>query len=108
VEAEFGITRRYLELAAWRGDGPPMIKLRRAVRYKRSDILAWIDARRIEPEPSGSGAITTSRVNARSGRQRQALPSAQRLHEVEGASRNGTNMTAWTWKESEIAEPTMR
>jgi predicted DNA-binding transcriptional regulator AlpA len=52
VQAEFGLSRRFLELSAWRGDGPPMIRIgRRAVRYKRRDILAWIDARRIEPEP---------------------------------------------------------
>ena len=45
VEAEFGVTRRYLELAAWRGDGPPFVKLgRRTVRYRRADILAFIDA----------------------------------------------------------------
>jgi hypothetical protein len=50
VQAEFGLTRRFLELSAWRGNGPPMIKLGRAVRYKRRDIQSWIDARRIEPE----------------------------------------------------------
>lgn len=50
VQAEFGLSRRYLELAAWRGDGPPMIKLGRAVRYKRRDILSWIDGRRVQPE----------------------------------------------------------
>lgn len=50
VQAEFGLSRRFLELAAWRGDGPPMVKLGRAVRYKRRDILDWIDARRTEPE----------------------------------------------------------
>jgi hypothetical protein len=34
IEAEYGITRRWLELAAHRGDGPPMHKIsRRMVRY---------------------------------------------------------------------------
>jgi predicted DNA-binding transcriptional regulator AlpA len=51
VEAEFGLSRRFLELSAWRGDGPPMIRIgRRAVRYRRGDILDWIATRRIEPE----------------------------------------------------------
>jgi predicted DNA-binding transcriptional regulator AlpA len=50
VEAEFGLSRRFLELSAWRGDGPPLIRLGRAVRYKRRDIADWINARRIEPE----------------------------------------------------------
>jgi predicted DNA-binding transcriptional regulator AlpA len=56
VEAEFGLSRCFLELSAWCGDGPPMIRIgRRAVRYRRGDILAWIDARRIEPEPLSGG-----------------------------------------------------
>ena len=50
VQAEFGLSRRFLELSAWRGDGPPMIKLGRAVRYQRRDILSWIDGRRVQPE----------------------------------------------------------
>ena len=51
VQAEFGLSRRFLELSAWRGDGPPMIRIgRRAVRYRRGDILDWIATRRIEPE----------------------------------------------------------
>lgn len=51
VEAEFGLTRRFLELAAWRGSGPPVIRIgERAVRYRRGDIIAWIEARRDDPE----------------------------------------------------------
>jgi hypothetical protein len=30
VEAELGLTRRFLELSAWRGDGPPMMRDRPA------------------------------------------------------------------------------
>lgn len=48
VEAEYGISRRWLETAAVRGDGPPMIRLsRRAVRYERSTLEAWIAAREV-------------------------------------------------------------
>ena len=51
VEAEFGLSRRFLELSAWRGNGPPMIRIaRRAVRYKRSDIVKWIETQRVAPE----------------------------------------------------------
>ncbi|MEO0829664.1 MAG: helix-turn-helix domain-containing protein, partial [Pseudomonadota bacterium] len=46
IEAEYGLTRRYLELAAWRGDGPPFIRIsRRQVRYRVSDLEAWLAAR---------------------------------------------------------------
>ncbi|SIS87485.1 transcriptional regulator, AlpA family [Roseivivax lentus] len=38
----FAIPRRYLELAVSRGDGPPIIRIGRLVRYRVSDIRAWI------------------------------------------------------------------
>jgi predicted DNA-binding transcriptional regulator AlpA len=51
VEAEFGLTRRFLELSAWRGDGPPLIRIgQRAVRYRRGDLAKWIEMRRVAPE----------------------------------------------------------
>jgi predicted DNA-binding transcriptional regulator AlpA len=49
IEAEYGLTRRWLELAAWRGDGPPMRKIsRRMVRYDRAELDAWLEAQRVE------------------------------------------------------------
>lgn len=47
VESHFGLSRRFLEVAAVRGDGPPMVKINRAVRYRVADIRAWIEARRV-------------------------------------------------------------
>ncbi|MEM1346037.1 MAG: helix-turn-helix domain-containing protein [Pseudomonadota bacterium] len=49
VEARYGITKRYLEIAVVRGDGPPYIKLGRSVRYRPSDLDAWIAAQRVDP-----------------------------------------------------------
>lgn len=43
VEEQFGISKRYLEIAAVRGDGPPIVRLGRSVRYRIADILAWIE-----------------------------------------------------------------
>ena len=49
IQAEYGITRRWLELAAHRGDGPPMRKIsRRMVRYDRAEIEAWLDASKVD------------------------------------------------------------
>jgi predicted DNA-binding transcriptional regulator AlpA len=49
--AEFGLSKRFLEIAAWNGSGPPLIRIgRRAVRYRRGDIRDWIEQRRIDPE----------------------------------------------------------
>lgn len=48
VEDRFGFpTKRYLEIAAVRGDGPPMLKIGRSVRYRVSDLREWIDAHRV-------------------------------------------------------------
>ena len=47
VEEQFGIPVRFLELAVTRGDGPPIVRLGRSVRYRISDIHSWI-ARRVE------------------------------------------------------------
>lgn len=48
VEEHFGFpTRRFLEIAAMRGDGPPMVRIGRTVRYKLADVREWIDARRV-------------------------------------------------------------
>lgn len=46
VQERFGLSRRYLEIAAVRGDGPSFIKIGRAVRYRVGDVRAWIEARR--------------------------------------------------------------
>ena len=48
VEVLFGISRRYLEVSAVRGDGPPMIRVgSRMVRYRVADLRGWLDARRV-------------------------------------------------------------
>lgn len=35
-------------LQAWRvsGEGPPYIKMGRAIRYSRADLIAWIESKR--------------------------------------------------------------
>jgi predicted DNA-binding transcriptional regulator AlpA len=57
VESRYGLTKRYLEVCAWRGDGPPMVKIsRRMVRYRASDIEKWIADHRIDPGMVSHGA----------------------------------------------------
>ncbi|MDI3336858.1 AlpA family transcriptional regulator [Defluviimonas aestuarii] len=47
VEAIFGFpTRRYLEIAAGTGTGPVEIRIGRTVRYRASDVQAWIEQHR--------------------------------------------------------------
>lgn len=47
VHTQFGLTQRFLEVSAVRGDGPPMIKIGRSVRYRSGDVRQWIEARRV-------------------------------------------------------------
>lgn len=43
IEREYKITRRWLELAALKGNGPPYLRLsRRFVRYRRGDFENWL------------------------------------------------------------------
>ena len=49
VHTYFGLSQRYLEVSAVRGDGPPMIKIGRSVRYRVSDLREWIDGHRVLP-----------------------------------------------------------
>lgn len=48
VEELYGITKRYLELAAARGDGPRRVYVGRLVKYRQTDIDAWIEANSTE------------------------------------------------------------
>jgi predicted DNA-binding transcriptional regulator AlpA len=45
-------------LQAWRlnGSGPSYVRAGRAVRYRRRDLLAWMDANTVSPAPSSSAA----------------------------------------------------
>lgn len=44
VEARFGISKRFLEIATKKGEGPRAVRLGRLVRYRVKDINAWIEA----------------------------------------------------------------
>ncbi len=49
-----GLSTQYLEIARHKGDGPPYLKMSKAVRYKRSDLDAWMEGfRRRHTSESG-------------------------------------------------------
>jgi excisionase family DNA binding protein len=39
------------------GTGPRRIRVGKHVRYRKSDVDAWLDARAIEPEPAGRQGV---------------------------------------------------
>ena len=39
-----GLSKAWFQRKRWAGGGPPFVKFDRAVRYKESDLLAWIEA----------------------------------------------------------------
>ena len=54
VEREYGISRRWLELAALSGNGPPMVRLTpRMVRYRRDDLEDWIASKTVASTSDG-------------------------------------------------------
>ena len=55
VEEIFGISKRFLEVAAVRGDGPKHYAIGRSVRYRVSDINLWIDSRGVRPNSASRG-----------------------------------------------------
>lgn len=40
--AYLGLSTQFLEIARHKGEGPPYIKLSRAVRYKKTDLDRWM------------------------------------------------------------------
>jgi predicted DNA-binding transcriptional regulator AlpA len=49
IQKEYGLTRRWLELAALTGNGPPFIKIgARTVRYRRDDLERWLAEREVQ------------------------------------------------------------
>lgn len=50
VQTHFGLSQRFLEVSASRGDGPPYFKIGRSARYRVSDLRAWIESRRVGHE----------------------------------------------------------
>jgi len=53
VAAETGLKRRTLQNWRSAGKGPPFVKLGASCRYRRADILAWIEAGRVLPGRTG-------------------------------------------------------
>ena len=45
IEEQFGISKRYLEVSANRGDGPPLVRIGRSVRYRICDIREWLEGK---------------------------------------------------------------
>lgn len=48
VAETFGMSRRFLEVSAVKGNGPPMVKIGRSVRYRVADLRTWIEARTVQ------------------------------------------------------------
>ena len=52
-----GVGASMLERLRWMGEGPPFVRPTggRAVRYRPSDLIAWIERNRVDPS-AGPGA----------------------------------------------------
>lgn len=54
VEREYGILQRTQSQWRYLGRGPTYVKVGRMVRYRRSDIEAWLNANTVEPGRVGA------------------------------------------------------
>lgn len=53
--AEFiGIKPATLEHWRWENVGPPYLKVGRAVRYRKLDLILWLEGQQVEPQPSST------------------------------------------------------
>lgn len=48
VDEIFGIPKRFLEIVACKGGGPPFVKIGRLTKYRVRDVLSWIESHRFE------------------------------------------------------------
>jgi len=44
-----GVSSRTLQAWRSRNEGPPFVRMGRAVRYRRQDLLAWIEQNTVAP-----------------------------------------------------------
>lgn len=49
-----GMSARTLQEWRYRGGGPKFVKTGRSIRYRRRDLMAWIDAATLENTSQGS------------------------------------------------------
>lgn len=42
-----GMSKMYLRISRMRGDGPPYLKIGRAVRYDVRDLDRWLESKRV-------------------------------------------------------------
>ncbi len=54
VQSIFGISQRFLEVAAVKGGGPVYHKIGRNVRYRVADLRQWIEAQRVHSTSEGA------------------------------------------------------
>ena len=48
IQAEYGLSRRWLELAALKGNGPAYVKIgSRTVLYRREELERWLEERKV-------------------------------------------------------------
>lgn len=55
VQTTFGLSQRFLEVAAVKGGGPPMTKIGRKVSYRVSDLRSWLDTKRVQSTSDAGG-----------------------------------------------------
>ena len=56
-----GMTEPALSQMATRKQGPPFVRFGRSIRYRRDDVLRWLDSRMVDPAEQAAPPATPAR-----------------------------------------------
>ena len=59
-----GLDHATLQNWRCRGEGPPFIRLGRAIRYRPDDLETWIESHRVAPGEAGNTALTPANTES--------------------------------------------
>ncbi len=68
VMEQFGISKRYLELAVRNQSGPRFVRIGRSVRYRVADVQDWIEQNTVPGGSLESGRREGSQVSVLEGK----------------------------------------
>lgn len=67
IAAVTGLTDAWCQRSRWAGQGPPFVRIGRNVRYRKSDVVAWIESQQWVPTKAAELAPVEYRAPATEG-----------------------------------------
>ena len=67
IAAVLDLSEQWCERARWDGNGPPYLKIARAVRYRKADVVEWLAKRQVSSTSEPTRASTTRLTKTNEG-----------------------------------------